>query len=224
MANWNGYDFAAFIVNKPVPQDEFYSSFHLSPEKAALKKKVARHKAHLVVTLLKKPDGMGSAIESSIALMIFARMLSLLAESLAFYWSTSQSLVSDRLFDDALHQTLSAKQALARGDNSASLSLPVWLWVKQHLFTEAGHVAARSHGLAAFTGYEIEMDYLQWPAADLRERHAGVLGYIFEHGPILRDGDTIRLSKGEEFHAVFRNHPATGDPVLVLGLDKSKAN
>ena len=73
-------------------------------------------------------------------------------------------------------------------EEDAASKLPIGLWITIHLFSDDGAIGGHSMGLSAYTGYEIEISALPWPAEDIYQRLAGIIRYLFIHGPVLKGG------------------------------------
>ena len=75
------------------------------------------------------------------------------------------------------------------------------LWVGFRLLgsSEPGKVGARTIGLEAFTGYELEMAPVALSPDILAQRIYGTIEYLFNNGPVLEAGHTLGISESEHF-------------------------
>ncbi len=56
-----------------------------------------------------------------------------------------------------------------------------------------------TQGLRPFMGYELDLEPVAWPLADVAERLVGPVTCLFRHGPVLNDGDMLGVSEDEWF-------------------------
>lgn len=74
---------------------------------------------------------------------------------------------------------------------------PVMLWIDIVPFRSEGAFGAVTNGLAAFAGREIEFETDKPDLHDVVTKVGGLAAYLIEHGPVLRDGDTLGASASE---------------------------
>lgn len=93
--------------------------------------------------------------------------------------------------------------------------IPFPLWVSIHPFRDGQIVGAVTFGLTPFGGREIEFEGAGAAPNEIVTKVAGLIVYVLEHGPVLRDGDTLGAGESDRIrihHAVSRRVP--GLPVL----------
>lgn len=93
--------------------------------------------------------------------------------------------------------------------------IPFPLWVSIHPFRDGQIVGAVTFGLTPFGGREIEFEGAGAAPNEIVTKVAGLIVYVLEHGPVLRDGDTLGAGESDRIrihHAVSRR--VAGLPVL----------
>ncbi|XXF78801.1 DUF4261 domain-containing protein [Myxococcaceae bacterium GXIMD 01537] len=89
--------------------------------------------------------------------------------------------------------------------------LPLYLWLAFHLEREPDHsFTLRTSGLRAFGLMELEVVASREKPAMLVDRAFTFAHYLLDHGPVLRDGDTIGLSAQERLRV--RHLPSVHEP------------
>lgn len=93
--------------------------------------------------------------------------------------------------------------------------IPFPLWVSIHSFRDGQIIGAVTFGLTPFGGREIEFEGAGADPNEIVTKVAGLIVYVLEHGPVLRDGDTLGAGESDRIrihHAVSRR--VAGLPVL----------
>lgn len=92
---------------------------------------------------------------------------------------------------------------------------PVDLWVNISLQGhEDGMTTLRTEGLEAFGVREIEIVRTRVPYVDLFERGQAFASHVMKAGPVLRDGDIVASTTGEEL--VVRHGPSVYDAAQTI--------
>ncbi|MGH7140661.1 MAG: DUF4261 domain-containing protein, partial [Pirellulales bacterium] len=78
------------------------------------------------------------------------------------------------------------------------------------------------HGLAALGHKEFETAKSPESAKELRDRLLGLVGYVLEHGQVVKDGDTIGEDANERIKVTY-GPSSFGVPREVMRLDYSSA-
>jgi hypothetical protein len=80
---------------------------------------------------------------------------------------------------------------------------------------------AFTHGLAALGHKEFETAKSPESAKELRDRLLGLVGYVLEHGQVIKDGDTIGVEANERIKVTY-GPSAFGVPGEVMRPDYTK--
>jgi len=76
--------------------------------------------------------------------------------------------------------------------------LPLNLWIDFRIAKGSeGGLTGFTSGLASLGHMELEVDQAQVEPAHLRDRLYNIAHYVLDHGPVLKDGETIGLSADE---------------------------
>lgn len=82
--------------------------------------------------------------------------------------------------------------------------------------------AALTTGLCPFIGREIEFHPAPLHPTEIAQRLVGLVSYLTVNGPVIRDGETVGLSKAERIRARYADQcQRPGIPVLILNLETS---
>lgn len=99
---------------------------------------------------------------------------------------------------------------------------PVSLWVSLHPFSDeqTGGVGVLSQGLAQFVGRELELLGHGLDVRVVLQRADGLVTYLVEKGPVLKDGSTFGISEKERIAVAFRASTRFGGlPVIAATLE-----
>ncbi|MEM8794325.1 MAG: DUF4261 domain-containing protein [Pseudomonadota bacterium] len=225
----NDRTFTMFIVPQPVPEEEFFATVQKSPKRESLSRIVKEHQAHIVMGALSPVAHFGDTVTQSIFLMKFAAKMSGLVLMTGLFWLNSQELLDKVDFTTACARAHDVYMRNQKGEKGAGSGLPYPYWVSLRLFsdkTDAGPelIAGRTHGLAAYLGYEVEITFLPRPPAEMMERLRGVVGYLFASGPVLQHGHSIGLSADEQFVVSFETTEGQEAPTAMLRLQPARMN
>ena len=89
--------------------------------------------------------------------------------------------------------------------------LPLYLWLAFQLSRNPdGTFTLATSGMRSFGFMELELVALREKPATLVDRAFNFAHYLLDHGPVLKDGDTIGLSAQERFR--IRHVPSAGEP------------
>jgi len=129
-----------------------------------------------------------------------------LAEHTRTYWCNATLVVPPELFRDF------AVEILPHGP-------PIHIWVDFRIGpNEQGSMSAFTTGLSALGHLEIETQNSPEPASELRERFEGLIHYLLENGPVIKNGDTIGEDQNERIKVVY-SRSAFGHEGKVMRLD-----
>jgi len=144
------------------------------------------HGAHLVLSLMENP---GDPVDQALRMTRLTAVVLEASGALAVYWPEAPLVQSrDAFLEDS---------ALADRDR-----LPVHLWVDLRVFsTEEGTVSVFTAGLQALGAMEIEVRRTRVPPEEALGMVGGLVSYLAERGPVIKDGDTVGGSAEERITA-----------------------
>jgi hypothetical protein len=163
------------------------------------------HKAHLLVTIL-FDDARSSVEKSKLLTQVTAAVLATCEAALGVYWSNATLVIQPKLFRDF------AVEILPHGP-------PVHIWVDFRIGpNKQGKMSGFTTGLKALGLMELETESSPEPAIELRGRFEGLIHYLLENGPVIKNGDTIGEDENERIKAVY-SPSAFGHEGQVMRLD-----
>ena len=216
-----GQPFAIVSVDHPIPSPTFTVALKSISRPKNAQSLIAEHKAHVLISPLTTAGNMGQAVTTGVNLMQLSAIISQLSSPLAHFWSTSEILIADQGFVNATLAAMDAMKKQSSGKSSNSNELPAQLWVNYQLYsgTTSGTHGGMTQGLSSLTGYELDIAPLKWRRGDILQRLFGTVQYLFQQGPVLKDGQSLGASETEKFRiksvAAKDNRPAR----LVLTLE-----
>jgi hypothetical protein len=187
----------------PVPMDSFTSAFAANRSWKDAESAVARHKAHLVVSVMDSVDEFDDAKAAARCLTVLAGILVRLTQTAGVYWAPGD--------------VISSAEAFMLAEEKAFVDEPpVEEWI-QFLFYGAPRdtsgrptLAATTNGLRAFIGRELDLQPLALPPLEVAKLIYGPAWLILKQGPVIKDGDTIKGDGAElearYFARGFREH------------------
>lgn len=186
------------VVSMPEPMAlrDFAKAFS-NPGGEAYEPMIARHRAKLVVTCREPGNEFGQTVMSATIVHLLAMKLASLGEPLGGYW-----VASERLCDWAEFCEYGAA-VMPAFENDPNTIFPSRYWVSVQLTQDAGKFGGETSGLRPFFGYELDLTPIPWPMADVAERLVGTVAYLFWHGSVLKDGETLGSSETERFSIRF---------------------
>jgi hypothetical protein len=163
------------------------------------------HRAHLLVTIMFK-DSRPEIQKSNLLTQITASVLATCEASLGVYWCNATLVVQPDLFREF------AEKILPHGP-------PIPIWVDFRIGpNKQGKMSGFTTGLKALGHLEIETENSPEPASELRQRFEGLIYYLLENGPVIKNGDTIGEDQNERIKAVHARS-AFGHEGQVMRLD-----
>ncbi len=185
----------------PIPQDRGLWSRAVTawPEADAV---AARHRGHLIVSVL----GQNQETLPTARLMtaVIGALIAIMPECCAVVWDGKVARSAD------LWQHLSMQSYAPFPD------YPFTLWVDVLPFRSQKGIGAVTMGLAAFVDREIQFETSRLPLDALVERVLGLVVYLIEHGPVLKDGDTFGGDAEERIAVRYKNSDQfNGMPVFL---------
>jgi len=189
-------------VDAPVPNDEsMWAHAAMSWPEARL---AARHRAHVIVSLMGKGD---DSVED-------AKLVTAVVGGLIATASGACGVVFGGLVARSPQIWLEMSQEAF----APHPDYPIMLWIDIVPFRPGPQsVGAFTRGLSRFAGREIEYEVPGASSAPLIQRLAGLASYMVEHGDLVRDGDTIGEQQDERIEVHHGFSRFDGKPVLRIG-------
>ncbi len=178
------------------------------------RQRLAAHRAHAIVGLLQGGNGLEAVRNAACFVTAVAAALSSLMPTIGVYWASGETVNDAALFRQRA-------EAIARG----TLPLDIWvqlLWLDGPRTPEGQRkFAVITTGLMPFVGREIEFQPAARPPLEVGQRVAGAISYLLQHGPVLKDGDTVGVSQTERIRVRHRDRgQRTGGPIYALTLEQ----
>lgn len=184
--------FTVVIDAQPMALRDFSKTLG-APDGQSFEPMIAKHQAKLIVTCAHPGDEFGEVLMSAVATHLLAVKCGNLGAPLGGYWVSSERLCDWDEF------SAYGRDVLPAFDNDPEVEFPSRYWVSVQL-TQAGQLyGGHSQGLRVFTGYELDLTPVLWPMADVAQRLIGTVTYLFWHGPVLQDGETLGITETEQF-------------------------
>ena len=163
------------------------------------------HTAHVLVTIRFSDDR--SPIERSTLLtQVTAAVVHTCKEALGVYWCNATLVIQPELFREFAVQVLP--------DDA-----PIHIWIDFRMGTDKhGKSSGFTHGLKALGHMEMETENSPEPIPELRARFEGLVAYLLEHGPVIKNGDTLGEDANERIKAVY-SPSSFGHEGQVIRLD-----
>lgn len=208
-----GATVTVMFVDKPLPEDAWRRAAALSipwPDAAAA---MRRTRAHVIVALLENTADHAHALNGAAAVTMVAGALSTRLPVAATVFAESEAIVT-------------ADEIKRSARNLASGKLPDTLWMTTAfgrgpvLADGRQTTEARTSGLAAFVGREIEFEPVALKPFDVASRLVGLCNYLIASGPVIKDGETVGLTETEKIRVRYKRSGKYGSgPVMLLTLE-----
>ena len=165
------------------------------------------HDRHLIVTVMSEK---GPVEQSTVLTQVCASILATCAEAPGVFWSNATLLVPSKVFQEFATQILPGAP-------------PLYIWVNFHIGRAGkGRTRGFTTGMAALGQMEFETESSPEPPPELRDRLFGLCNYVLEHGPVIKDGDTIGEDENERIQVVY-SASAFGQKGKVMRLEYEAA-
>lgn len=146
------------------------------------------HAAHLIVTVT---ADLAPLEMSGLLTQATAAVMETCEGALGVFWCNATMVIPKGIFNKFAVRVL-------------PLGPPLDVWVDYRIAkTAEQRTAGFTSGLAALGHMELEALSSPEPPHELRERFAGLAGYLLENGPVIRDGDTIGEDADERIRVVY---------------------
>lgn len=186
--------FAILSHDHPVTKSDLADELD-RPGNETLSKAFDSHTAHLMVMCRLPKADMSESVMAATGVHLLAQRLGSMGDPIAAVWASSMRVESWRSFS-ALGETLEKVYA-------GELAFPTRFWTSVELSRDGEKIGGATRGLRPLTGYDLFLPPIPWTIDEVATRLDGTVSYLMEHGPILRDGDTLGVSKDEKFRVSF---------------------
>jgi hypothetical protein len=196
-----GCDVIIAMMRAPIPWSDLEgpcaTSWLWKDAAATLK----QHAGHLIVTLLSDLN----PVERSVLLtQVCAAVLATCAEAPGVYWSNATLVVPSKVFQEFAERILPDP--------------PLYIWVDYRVGTTGKTSSGFTTGMQALGHMELETESATEAPGDLRERFFALGNYLLEHGPVIKNGDTVGEDANERIKVVYAKS-AFGHEGQVMRLE-----
>lgn len=165
------------------------------------------HDEHFIITI----GGESAPLERAKRLtQVIASLIATTEPIVGIYWSQAPLVMSPPMFRDF------ATTILPDG-------FPVYAWVDFRVGkNEKGKTSGFTSGMKGLGLMEFETESSQEPPGELLERLFGLVNYVLEHGPVIKNGDTVGEDENERIKVIHAKS-FIGRPQKVMRLEYSSA-
>lgn len=182
-----GYAIIARVA-APIPSSELEGPCATSLLWKNAAEEVRRHTHHWLVTLMGVEEPIAQA---TLLTQVTAAATAACPDAIGVYWGNATLVIPKPIFIDF------AEKILPQGP-------PLFIWVDFRVGKDSETSSAGfTQGMQALGHMELETQKAPEPPGELRERLMSLASYVIEHGPIIRDGDTIGEDAHEKIRVVF---------------------
>lgn len=168
-------------------------------------KVLKQHTAHMLVTLMFK-SAMHPVERSNLLTQVTSAVAETTDAALGVYWSNATLVVQPKVFRQF------ALRVLPQGP-------PIPIWVDFRIGpNEDGKMAGFTHGMKALGLMELETETSPESAEELHGRFEGLIEYLLENGPVIKDGDTVGENAKERIKVNYADS-SFGHEGQVMRLD-----
>lgn len=199
-----GQNIVLMVMSMPVPREswDLPGRRALATWPAALEV-LGAHATHVVVSTVGRAETPAQQLQAARAVTAVTGGLIATIPAAAVLW------------DGLVAHSAERWEQLSREAFAGYPRIPFPLWVSIHPFRDGHIIGAITFGLTPFGGREIEFEGAGADPNEIVTKVSGLIVYVLEHGPVLRDGDTLGASESDRIrihHAV--SHRVEGLPVL----------
>lgn len=199
-----GQNIVLMVMSMPVPREswDLPGRRALATWPAALEV-LGAHATHVVVSTVGRAETPAQQLQAARAVTAVTGGLIATIPAAAVLW------------DGLVAHSAERWEQLSREAFAGYPRIPFPLWVSIHPFRDGHVIGAITFGLTPFGGREIEFEGAGADPNEIVTKVAGLIVYVLEHGPVLRDGDTLGAGESDRIrihHAV--SHRVEGLPVL----------
>jgi hypothetical protein len=183
------------LMPGPIPWGDLEGPARAAWHWPEARERLEAHQAHVIVVV--RAPGMNRITSGLLLTRVVAAVAATTVAS-GIYWGEGPVVNAPDDFIEEARRT-----SLER--------LPLYLWLNFHLERQRdGSFTLYTSGMRTFGFMELEMVASREKPATLVDRAFNFAHYLLDHGPVLKDGDTIGLSAHERL--LIRHLPSVVDP------------
>ncbi len=183
------------LVRGPIPWGDLERPARAAWHWPEAVERLRAHQAHVLVAVLAPEQ---DRIATRLLLTRVVAAVAATTEAAGVYWGEGPVVNAPDDFVEEAKRTSRER-------------LPLYLWLAFHLTRNPdGTFTLATSGMKAFGFMEMEVVASREKAATLVDRAFNFTHYLLDHGPVLKDGDTIGLSADERLR--IRHVPSVVDP------------
>jgi hypothetical protein len=169
---------------------------------------IKEHKIHWIVTINAElePIPLSERLtQATVALMAAC------PSAIGVYWGNATLVVPKALFTEFAQKIM-------------PLGPPLHIWIDFRVGRDSEKSSSGfTAGMAALGHMELETQKCPEPPHELRQRFEGLIRYVLENGPVIKDGDTIGEDANERIRVVY-SKSAFGHKDQVMRLEYETAS
>ncbi|AWM08805.1 DUF4261 domain-containing protein [Bradyrhizobium symbiodeficiens] len=198
---------AVMAMPAPIPDDDglWARAATTWPESKAV---AARHRGHLIVSMLGKSEQ--PLVAARITTAVIGALIATMPEACGVVWAGRVARPADLWLETSSYSF------------APYPDYPFRLWVDILLFRSGDKIGAVTMGLTAFVGREIEFVTGKLTLPELFDKVAGLSVYLIEHGSVVKDGDTMGTSASERIQVRYKSSDAFGGLPVFYCVDEFK--
>ncbi len=218
---WGRMTFTLMTINKPIPAETFDTALRTSHGLRNGAQLISDHKAHLIISPLNAVKDQLQAIYAALSVMTLTDIIANRSKPLGYFWSNSEILQDHDQFAQALAGAEKAMGKFTAKERDPWYDLPVTCWVGMRMISpdRKTKFGAVTQGLAAITGFEIQIEPFQAKPAEVAKHLYGMASYALNHGPMIKDGDTIGISQQQRFRIRRQTGTPTTSPRWLMTVE-----
>lgn len=187
------------LMRAPIPWGDLEGPARAAWHWPEATERLTTHRAHVIVAVL--APGM-DRISTMLLLTRVVAAVAATTDASGVYWGEGPVVNAPDDFVEEAKRT-SREQ------------LPLYLWLAFQLSRNPdGTFTLATSGMRSFGFMELELVAMREKPATLVDRAFNFAHYLLDHGPVLKDGDTIGLSAHERFR--IRHVPSAVDPSRMV--------
>jgi hypothetical protein len=169
---------------------------------------VKQHTIHWIVTV---NDDFDPVKRLTLLTQVTAAAMAACPVAMGVYWGAAPLIIPKNVFIDF------ARKVMPQGP-------PLHVWVDFRVGKDSDHTSSGfTAGMKALGHMEFETQNAPELPSELRERLLALAGYVLEHGPVLRDGDSVGRDAAERIRVVY-SESAFGHEGQVMRLQYESAS
>ncbi|PPQ20801.1 hypothetical protein CV770_03320 [Bradyrhizobium sp. AC87j1] len=198
---------AVMSMPAPIPDDQglWARAATTWPESKAV---AARHRGHLIVSMLGKSEQ--PLVAARVTTAVIGALIATMPECCGVVWAGRVARPAQLWLE------------MSNWSFAQFPDYPFTLWIDTLPFRSDAKIGAITMGLSAFVGREIEFVTGKLTLAAMIDKVAGLSVYLIEHGNVVKDGDTIGATENERIAVRYENSDVLGGLPVFYCTDDFK--